>query len=66
VEQNWILFRSEVLTAFRIRQFLVTFAQPQKASIAFIMSVCQSDPKYHCGSTGRIDMKCELSAFINV
>jgi len=39
VEQNWILFSSEVLTALRIRQVLGTFAQSQKASIAFIMSV---------------------------
>jgi len=39
MEQNWILFSFEVLTALRIRQFLGTFAQQQKASIAFIMSV---------------------------
>jgi hypothetical protein len=42
VVENWILFSSEVLTALRLRQFLGTFAQSQKASIIFIMSVCLS------------------------
>jgi hypothetical protein len=42
VEQNWILFISEVLTALRLRQFLGTFAQSQKASIIYIVSVCLS------------------------
>ena len=42
VQQNWILFSSEVLTALLIQQFLGTFTPSQKASIAFIMSVCLS------------------------
>jgi len=54
VEQNWILFSSEVLTALRLRQFLGTYAQSQKASIAFFMfvclSICLSDRKYQRGS----------------
>ena len=33
VEENWILFSSEDLTALLIRQFLETFAQLQKVSI---------------------------------
>jgi hypothetical protein len=33
VEQKWILFSSEVLTVLRIRQFLETFGESQKASI---------------------------------
>jgi len=40
VEQNWLLFTSKVLTALHIRQSLGSFAQSQKASIAFVMSVC--------------------------
>jgi hypothetical protein len=39
-EQNRVLFSSEVFTALTIRQILGTFAQSQKASVAFIMSVC--------------------------
>ena len=39
VERNWILFGYEGLTALRIRQDLGTFAQSEKASITFIMSV---------------------------
>ena len=42
VEQNWILFSSGVLTTLGIKQCLGTFVQSQKASIAFIMSVCLS------------------------
>jgi len=42
VEQNWILFSSEVLTALRIRQVLGTFEQQQKAYISFIISVCRT------------------------
>jgi len=40
VEQNWILFSSDGLTAFCMQQCLGTFTQSQRASIAFIMSVC--------------------------
>jgi hypothetical protein len=50
VEQNWILFSSEVLTALCIRYFLGTVAQWQKVSITFFMSVCLSDRKYQRGS----------------
>ena len=49
MEQKWILFGSEGLTALRIRQVLGPFAQSQKASIAFIISVCLT-VKYQCGS----------------
>ena len=56
VEQNWILFSSEVLTALRIWQFLGTFAQSHKASINFIMSVCLSVHKYQRGSQ-RTDLR---------
>ena len=40
VEQNWILFSSEVLTALRRRQCLGTFAQSQKSSVVFIIPIC--------------------------
>jgi len=39
VEQNWILFSSEVLTALRIRQVFRDVRKSQKASISFIMFV---------------------------
>jgi len=65
VEQNWILFSSEVKTALRIRQFLGTFAQRQKASIAFIMSVCLTT-SISAVPAGWIDVKFDLRAFMKI
>jgi len=56
LEQNWILFSSEVLTALCIRQCLGTFVQSQKASTALIMSVCLS-ASISAVHTGRIYVK---------
>jgi len=65
VEQNWLLFSSEVLTALRIRQCLGTFAQSQKASITFIMSVCLTASTVAVPN-GRIDVNFELRAFMKI
>jgi hypothetical protein len=65
VEQNWVLFSSEVLTVLRIRQFLGTFAQSQKASIAFIMSVCLT-ASISVVSNRRIDVKFDLRTFTKI
>ena len=59
VEQNWILFSSEVLTALRIRQFLGAFAQQQKASFPFIMSFCLTVCPQVSGPSHWMDL-CEI------
>jgi hypothetical protein len=45
VEQNWILFSSEVLTALRLRLILGTFGDAER-DYFFIMSVCLSVSMY--------------------
>jgi len=43
VEQKWISWNSEVLTALLIQQFLGMFTRQQKASFSSIVPLCLSD-----------------------